>query len=57
MPIVFKRKVESDLFVKVEISTTQKQEPTVLPPNTFTSSTNNSYQLNLERIQQQQQQQ
>lgn len=55
---VFKRKVESDLFVKVEISTTKKQEPTVVPPNTFTgSSTNNSYQRNLERIQQQQQQQ
>lgn len=55
---VFKRKVESDLFVKVEISTTKKQEPTVVPPNTFTgSTTNNSYQRNLERIQQQQQQQ
>jgi transglutaminase-like putative cysteine protease len=55
---VFKRKVESDLFVKVEISTTKSKETAVIPPNTFTGSeTNNSYQRNLERIQQQQQQQ
>jgi transglutaminase-like putative cysteine protease len=55
---VFKRKVESDLFVKVEISTTKSKEAAVIPPNTFTGSgTNNSYQRNLERIQQQQQQQ
>tara|TARA_R110000868_G_scaffold213709_1_gene463805 strand:- start:128 stop:1084 length:957 start_codon:yes stop_codon:yes gene_type:complete len=55
---VFKRKVESDLFVKVEISTTKNKENTAVPPNTFTGSeTNNSYQRNLERIQQQQQQQ
>ena len=55
---VFKRKVESDLFVKVEISTSKQQEATIIPPNTFTdSNTNNSYQRNLEHIQQQQQQQ
>lgn len=55
---VFKRKVASDLFVKVEISTSKQQEATIIPPNTFTgSNTNNSYQRNLERIQQQQQQQ
>ena len=55
---VFKRKVESDLFVKVEISTTKSKETAIIPPNTFTGSeTNNSYQRNLERIQQQQQQQ
>jgi len=55
---VFKRSVASDLFVKVEIGTTKKQEPTVLPPNTFAGSdNNNSYQRNLESIIQQQQQQ
>ena len=55
---VFKRKVESDLFVKVEISTTKSQEETVIPENAFAASkTNNSYLRNLERIQQQQQQQ
>lgn len=55
---VFKRKVESDLFVKVEISTSKQQEATIIPPNTFTgSNTSNSYQRNLEHIQQQQQQQ
>ncbi len=55
---VFKRKVESDLFVKVEISTTKHKENIEIPPNTFTgSNSNNSYQRNLERIQQQQQQQ
>lgn len=55
---VFKRKVESDLFVKVEVSTTKSKEAAKLPPNTFTGSeTNNSYQRNLERIQHQQQQQ
>ncbi|WP_445731940.1 transglutaminase family protein [Mariniflexile sp.] len=56
---VFKRKVESDLFVKVEVSTTKNKDTAlVVPPNTFTGSeTNNSYQRNLERIQQQQQQQ
>ena len=55
---VFKRKVESDLFVKVEVSTTKSNEAPVIPPNTFTGSeTNNSYQRNLERIQQQQLQQ
>lgn len=55
---VFKRKVESDLFVKVEVSTTKRKEASKIPPNTFTGSeTNNSYQRNLERIQQQQSQQ
>lgn len=55
---VFKRQVESDLFVKVEISTSKNDAETIVPPNTFTSSqTHNSYQRNLERIQQQQQQQ
>lgn len=55
---VFKRQVESDMFVKVDISTTKNQEETIVPPNTFaTLETNNSYQRNLERIQQQQQQQ
>lgn len=54
---VFKRKVESDLFVKVEISSTKNKEAIEVPPNTFTGSkTTNSYQQNLDRIQHQQQQ-
>lgn len=55
---VFKRHVESDMFVKVDISTTKTQEEIVIPPNAFANvETNNSYKRNLERIQQQQQQQ
>ncbi|WP_308990696.1 transglutaminase family protein [Mariniflexile litorale] len=55
---VFKGIVASNLFVKVEISTSKNTETSIPPPNTFTgSSTNNSYQRNLEHIQQQQQQQ
>ena len=54
---VFKRKVDSDLFVNVEISSTKTKEAIEVPPNTFTGSkTNNSYQRNLDRIQHQQQQ-
>lgn len=54
---VFKRKVESSLFVKVEISTTKNKEILEIPPNAFAGSkANNSYQQNLDRIQHQQQQ-
>ncbi|CAH8282587.1 transglutaminase-like putative cysteine protease [Mariniflexile fucanivorans] len=54
---VFKRKVDSDLYVKVEISSTKNKETIVVPPNTFSDAKTNSYQRNLDRIQHQQQQQ
>ncbi|WP_372752195.1 transglutaminase domain-containing protein [Mariniflexile sp.] len=54
---VFKRKVESDLFVVVEISTTKNKENIELPTNSFSDTkSSNSYQRNLDRIQHQQQQ-
>ena len=55
---VFKGKVDEDLYVKVEVNTKKNLSESVIPPNTFIGSeSNNSYQQNLERIQQQQQQQ
>lgn len=55
---VFKGNVDEDLFVKVEVNTKKDHTESAVPLNTFIGSeTNNSYQQNLERIQQQQQQQ
>ena len=56
---VFKGKVESELFVKVEVSTTKNNDTNSLKSIDISKSetSNNSFQRNLERIQQQQQQQ
>lgn len=55
----FKGKVEADLVVKVEVNTTKSKAILVEPANVFATNetNNNSYQRNLERVQQQQQQQ
>lgn len=54
---VFKGKVEAELLVKVEVNTTKSKVLTDKNLNTVTSKTNNSYQRNLELMQQYQQQQ
>lgn len=56
---VFKGKVKAELSVKVEVSTTKNTETKSFTSydNSKTEATNNSFQRNLERIQQQQQQQ
>jgi transglutaminase-like putative cysteine protease len=55
---VFKGRVDAELFVKVEVSTTKNEETTKeILETPITKKVFNSYQRNLERIQQQQQQQ
>lgn len=55
---VFKGKVEAELQVKVEVKTNKNKISNTLPTNILsTSETNNSYQKNLEFMQQYQQQQ
>lgn len=55
---VFKGKVEADLQVKVEVSTSKNEEnSSMLEDSLLTTETDNSFHRNLERIQQQQMQQ
>ena len=55
---VFKGKVEDDLFVRVKVSTAKENnESLVFPVSESRSEASNSFQKNLEYIQQQQQQQ
>ncbi|AJR03316.1 transglutaminase family protein [Siansivirga zeaxanthinifaciens] len=54
---VFKGKVDADLYVLVEVSTTKQTDVVKLPETPVSSIKNNSFKHNLERIQQQQQQQ
>ena len=55
---VFKGQVDAELFVKVEVSTTKTENTTTeIIETPITKTVFNSYQRNLERIQQQQQQQ
>lgn len=54
---VFKGKVEAELQVKVEVNTVKSKALYETELNTISSETNNSYQRNLELMQQQQQQQ
>ena len=55
---VFKGKVDDDLFVRVKVSTAKENnESLVFPVSDSRSDSNNSFQKNLEYIQQQQQQQ
>ena len=54
---VFKGKVEDDLFVRVKVSSAkEKNDSLVFPENSMVSEDTNSFQKNLEYIQQQQQQ-